>query len=88
MAIVGTVGSEQRLEFTAIGDTINVGARLESLTKDLGATILISEATYLEVKDLFVTQDLGEQRIKGKDIPVKVYSVSGPTTRAEQPASP
>jgi adenylate cyclase len=74
-AVVGTLGSTQLLQYTAIGDAINLGARLESLTKEYGTNIIISETTYALVRRHFVTKELGAVVVKGKTQPVKIYAV-------------
>ncbi|WP_308634667.1 CHASE2 domain-containing protein [Paenibacillus silvisoli] len=75
-AVVGNIGSQMlRLDYTAIGDTVNLAARLESNAKP--GQILISEETLARVQGKFVTQTIGEVKVKGKEKPVLVTEVLG-----------
>lgn len=74
-AVVGNIGCEIRMDYTAIGDTVNTAARLEA--KAAGGEILISEALYEQLKDRIDARFKEEMTLKGKALPVKVYSVLG-----------
>ena len=76
-AVVGNLGSEQIFDYTAIGDTINLGARLESINKEYETAkhIIISEFTLEYVKDLVEVRYLDEVKVKGKNKAVKIYEL-------------
>ena len=74
-AVVGNMGSAHRMDYTAMGDTINLGSRLEGANKVYGTRIIISEPTYIKVKDKVISRELDLIRVKGKSEPVRIYEL-------------
>ncbi|HUN57045.1 MAG TPA: adenylate/guanylate cyclase domain-containing protein [Candidatus Binataceae bacterium] len=78
-AVVGNIGSQEHMEYTAIGDTVNLAARLESATKELDVDIIVSEHTYDSVRPLFKWKPIGPIVVKGRLEPVHAFAVEGLT---------
>jgi len=75
--VAGNIGSEKRMEYTVIGDAVNLASRLETSTKDLGVNVLISEDTYERTKHVIEARPVREITVKGRKAPVMTYEVLG-----------
>ncbi|MBN1869546.1 MAG: adenylate/guanylate cyclase domain-containing protein [Candidatus Omnitrophica bacterium] len=73
--VVGNMGSELRMNYTVIGDAVNLGARVEAATRQFNAHLIITEATYEYTKDIITVKPLETIKVKGKEIPVMIYEV-------------
>jgi adenylate cyclase len=76
-AISGTIGSDERMEYTVIGNTVNTGSRIEASTKAFGADLLISDTVYEQIKDDFMIEYAGAAEVKGRSEALKMYKVRG-----------
>jgi adenylate cyclase len=75
--VIGNMGSTKRFDYTAMGDTVNLAARLEGLTKQYGVKILIGEKTFSKVKGSYICREIDFVQVKGKKEGVTIYELVG-----------
>ncbi len=73
--VVGNMGSTSRMDYTLMGDMVNLGARLEGTNKVYGTHVIISEFTYEHVREKVIVRELDLIRVKGKEKPVTIYEL-------------
>ncbi len=78
--MVGDVGFTGKFEFAAMGDNTNLAARIEKLTREFDAKILISESTQQALDDTYLCTELGQTKVKGRDSTVRIFRIDGRST--------